>query len=134
MTRTLHADPYVNVTVDEAARLVRYTRGSEPYPSVATLRASFEKIRAAFATLPNGTLALLIDVRSAPPRNDDAFETEVVQALRVLAGQFPARATLVRTAVGRLQSQRLARTRDDDSVHVFTSEAEALAYLSARQK
>ena len=127
--RTLHADPYVTVTLDEA--VVRYTRSSEAYPSMSALRECNEKIRAAFATLPNGTLSLLIDVQNAPPRNDDAFEAEVLEALRLLAEQFPVRATLVRTAVGRLQTQRLARTRDD-SFQVFSNEAEALAYLGRR--
>jgi len=131
MIRTLHADPYVNVTLDEAASIVRYTRSAVAYPSIDALRGCNEKIRAAFAALPNGKLSLLIDVRSAPPRNDPAFETEILEALRLLAAQFPRRATLVQTAVGRLQTQRLARTRDD-TVQVFTNEAEALAHLVSR--
>jgi len=129
--RTLHADPYVTVTLDDSTSVVRYTRSSQAYPSIAELRACNEKVRAAFSTLPSGKLSLLIDVQSAPPRNDDAFEAEVLEALRLLATQFPVRATLVRTAVGKLQTQRLARTRDDD-VQVFSNEAEALAYLSRR--
>jgi hypothetical protein len=131
MIRTLHADPYVTVTLDDTASVLRYTRSSTAYPAIEALRDCHAKLRAAFGTLPNGKLALLIDVRSAPPRNDAAFETEILEALRLLAAQFPVRATLVKTAVGRLQTQRLARTRDD-AAQVFTDEAEALAYLTRR--
>jgi hypothetical protein len=128
MNRTLHADPWVTVTVDDAARIVRYTRSSQRHASIDSMRECHQKIRAAFATLPSGTLSLLIDVREAPPRNDEAFEAEVLEALRTLAERFPTRATLVKTAVGKLQTQRLARTRDD-SVQVFSDEAQALEYL-----
>jgi len=37
----------------------------------------------------------------------------------------------VRTAVGRLQTQRLARTRED-VIQTFSDEAEALAFLARR--
>ena len=129
MTRTLHADSYVTLTIDDAARVVRYKRSSESYPSIEHLRDCHKKIRAALATLPSGTHSILIDVRDAPPRNDAAFEDEVRESLRALAGQFPKRATLVRTAVGKLQTQRLARERED-TVRAFTDEAEALAHLT----
>lgn len=131
MIRTLHADAYVTVTLDEHTNVVRYTRSATTYPTIEVLRGSLEKIRGAFAKLPNGKLSLLIDVRIAPPRNDAAFEAEILEALRLLAAQFPLRATLVQTAVGKLQTQRLARTRDDD-VQVFSNEAEALAHLTRR--
>ena len=129
--RTLHADPFVTATLDEHAGIVRYTRSHESYPSIDALRDCNQKLRSAFAALPSGTLSLLLDVRNAPPRNDTAFEAEVLDALRTLAEQFPKRATLVRTAVGKLQTQRLARERQD-GVHVFSDEAQALAYLSGR--
>ncbi len=128
MSSTLHADPYVTVTLDE--NVVRYTRSGTAYPSIDAMRTCNQQIRDAFAALPKGTLAILVDVRNAPPRNDEAFETEVLDALRAIAEQFPARATLVRTAVGKLQTQRLARARDG-AIHVFSDEAEALAFLNA---
>ncbi len=126
----LHTDPYVNVTLDDD--IVRYTRSSTAYPSIDAVRACNQQIRVAFAALPKGTLAILVDVRNAPPRNDDAFEAEVLEALGALAEQFPVRATLVRTAVGKLQTQRLARARTD-SVHIFSDETAALAFLRARE-
>jgi hypothetical protein len=130
MARTLHADAHVTITLDDETRVVRYTRSSQPYASVDVLRALNKKLREVFDALPPGRLALLLDVRDAPPRNDDAFEGELVGALDAIANRFVARATLVKTAVGRLQAQRIARTRDK-TVDVFTDEAAALGHLAA---
>jgi hypothetical protein len=130
MVRTLHADAHVTITLDDETRVVRYTRSNQPYASVDVLRALNKKLREVFDALPPGRLALLLDVRDAPPRNDDAFEGELVGALDAIANRFVARATLVKTAVGRLQAQRIARTRDK-TVDVFTDEAAALGHLAA---
>lgn len=118
----------MTLTFDEAAGLVQYKRSSESYPSIDVLRECNRKIRSALEALPSGKLSMLVDVRDAPPRNDAAFEAEVLESLRLLAAQFPRRATLVRTAVGKLQTQRLARARED-TVRIFSDEAEALAFL-----
>ena len=118
----------MTLTFDDEAALVHYKRTNESYASIDALRDCNKKLRSALAALPSGTLAMLVDVRDAPPRNDAAFEAEVLESLRLLAAQFPKRATLVRTAVGKLQTQRLARAREDD-VRVFTDEAEARAFL-----
>jgi hypothetical protein len=125
VARTVYGDPHVTITLDDAAGLVRYTRTARPYASLDELRNVNANLREAFATLPRGHLALLIDVRDAPPRNDPAFEHEILEALTTLAARFRARATLVKSAVGRLQAQRIAR----DGSSVFFDEAEALAHL-----
>ena len=129
MTQTLYDDAHVSVTLDDVSSVVRYKRSRQPYPSLEVMRAVHAKVRSAFESLPSGKLALLLDVRDAPPRNDEGFEAEVQNALRALAERFPRRATLVRTAVGRLQTQRIAR-EGDRSVETFSDEAQALAYLT----
>ncbi len=125
MARTLYGDPHVTITLDDDARLVRYTRTAQPYASLDELRNVNANLREVLATLPRAKLALLIDVRDAPPRNDPAFEREIIDALTTLAERFRARATLVKSAVGRLQAQRIGR----DGSSVFFDEAEALAHL-----
>jgi hypothetical protein len=74
-------------------------------------------------------LKLLIDVRLAPPRNDAAFEVHINRLIGDVWSRFGKIATLVRTAVGRLQSVRLAHERGVAQPHVFEDEQEALAYL-----
>jgi hypothetical protein len=130
MQRTLYEDAHVTITLDDEARLVRYRRSREPYTSLEVLRALNGKLRTVFAALPAGNLRLLLDVRDAPPRNDDAFELEIGGELRALTGRFSLHATLVKSAVGRLQAKRLAQARTEQPIGIFFEEAEALAYLS----
>jgi hypothetical protein len=130
LTRVLFADAHVTLAYDEATGLVRYTRSSEPYASIADLRALHDKMEAALPPFfPSSGLKLLIDVRAAPPRNDEAFEEVVTGLLETFVRRFSAHAFMVRSAVGRLQTQRLARTRGDAHPSVFDDERAALRYL-----
>ena len=126
--RAVYEDPHVSVTVDDSG-IVRYVRTQEPYASLDRLREVHEKLKDAFATLPSGKLALLVDVREAKARNDDSFESEVMRALQSIAGRFTVNVVLVKSAVGRLQAQRLAKGRGNSGPAVFTDEEEAVAYL-----
>jgi hypothetical protein len=132
MSRVLHADAHVRITVDEATRIVHYVRSDVPYPSLETLREIHEAVKHEFEQLPAGKLALLVDVRAAHPRNDAAFESETQRALGTIMGRFVARASIVKSAVGRLQVTRLSKSRGDDQMAVFTSEPEALAFLHGK--
>ena len=128
MTRAVYEDAHVSVTVDDTG-LVRFVRTPEPYASLERLREVHEKIEDAMSTLPGGKLALLVDVREAKARNDDPFESEVMRALQAIVSRFTVHAVLVKSAVGRLQAQRLAKTRGHSGPSVFSDEAEAIAYL-----
>lgn len=73
----------------------------------------------------------LLDVRAAPGNNDPAVEV-VVQKLRVQMRElFPVSVTLVASATGALQVNRLARERND-SLMLFRDEQEAIAALMDR--
>jgi hypothetical protein len=128
MKRPLYEDAHVSVTADDAG-LVRYVRSQEPYTSLDRLREVHEKLKDAMSALPGGKLALLVDVREAKARNDDPFEAEVMRALQAIMGRFTVYAVLVKSAVGRLQAQRLAKGRGNSGPSVFSDEAEAIAYL-----
>jgi hypothetical protein len=132
MNRPLYSDPHVTVTVDDVG-LVRYMRTTERYPSLEVVRELHEKMREAMSVLPLGKLALLVDVREAPARNDDPFETEIRRALQAIMPRFSAYAVLVKSAVGRLQAQRLAKSGAGDLL-VFTDEREAVDHLRGAKK
>lgn len=132
MTRSLFEDPYVSLTLDEARGLVRYVRSRETYPSIEVMKASNAAIGKALAWAPRATLKLLLDLRDAPPRNDDEFETAVGRALDGLLPAFKSHAMLMKTAVGRLQAQRMSRRAGAERVFVFGTEAEALAHLGVK--
>jgi hypothetical protein len=127
MTTVLYADEWVAFTVDAKRGLVRYERTERPY-GAEDIERSYAGVAEAVSRVPPG-MKLLIDVRRAPPRNDAAFEARANGALDQLVKRFTRHATLVRTAVGKLQSVRLASERGAVP-HVFENEAEALTYLA----
>ena len=129
MSRVLFTDAHVALVFEEARGLLRYTRSREPFASVGDMSVTHEKMAQSLpAFFPTG-LKLLIDVREAPPRNDDAFEAAVTRLLEGFIKRFSAHAFVVKSAVGRLQTQRLARTRGDEHPLVFEDEEEALRHL-----
>jgi hypothetical protein len=78
-----------------------------------------------------GARRLLLDLRAGPPgRNDPEFERAGEAWRRQIAADFDRVAVLVRTAVGKLHVQRLAREVGKEPA-IFMSEAEALAFLGA---
>jgi hypothetical protein len=125
--RVLYEDQWVTVTFTVAQGLVRYQRSAVPYASIADVEGSYAKVREVVERIAPG-LKLLIDVRQAPPRNDAAFEAKVNGVLDTFTARFARHATLVKTAVGKLQTARLAHERGAVS-HAFGDEGEALAYL-----
>ena len=129
MTRVLYADAHVTLVLDDAAGLVRYVRSSERFGSIDDVRAVHQKIADAALLIPRHGLKLLLDVREAPARNDEAFEQEITRALQAFMPRFAGPAVLVKSAVGRLQTLRLARERGDSPPPIFGDEEEALQYL-----
>jgi hypothetical protein len=89
-----------------------------------------ETHQAVFAVLrPLRGQRLLTDLRLAPGNNSTAIEARAQQLRRDLRDLFPVHATLVGSAVGRLQVLRMARERGEPNMAVFLSEDEAIAYL-----
>jgi hypothetical protein len=126
--RTLFANDYFEIAVDDGKRIVRFHRTTAAYPDLDVMMLSFERGIAALAAIDRGRFGMLADLRDGPSRNDPEFERAVVAATANIFGGFRARATLVRTAAGRLQIQRLNRENGRAS-DVFSEEAEAIAHL-----
>jgi hypothetical protein len=131
MQQELFADEHLRVTLDSASGLVRYVRSERPYASLETVRSIHATMTQALRAHAARPLKLLIDSRAAPARNDPDFEAEIVRAFQTFGPLFIARAMLVKSAVGKLQVQRLTREVWSSSLTpaVFSSEADALAYL-----
>jgi hypothetical protein len=128
-SRTLFADDYAATTLEAENGLLRYVRTATPHPTIERMRAHFAEVRRVVNAVELDDLVLLLDVRAAPPRNDEAFEAEVGKIIAALLGRFQAHAFLVKTAVGNLQVRRLSATGGSSANHVFTDEASALAFL-----
>lgn len=130
----LLSNDFFRVEQDPARKLVIVRRSSRSVASTDA-DAEFDRDSAidqliACVTKLRGQ-RLLMDVRKAPGNNNPVVEKRVQQFRRQLSELFPVSATLVATATGRLQLQRMARERGDPS-GVFLDEEEAIASLLAR--
>ncbi|HEX3598039.1 MAG TPA: hypothetical protein VHU80_23175 [Polyangiaceae bacterium] len=128
--RIVFENAYVTATLQPDASLVRYVRSAMAYPSIEQVQKEHREMLHAMAALEPETLGLLIDLRVAPPRNDEAFESEVTRVVNPLLSRFRAHAFLVRTAVGTLQVRRLSTSNGIPPNNVFSDEAAAMAYLA----
>jgi hypothetical protein len=93
---------------------------------------AFVGVHPVLARLAHGDTAILVDMRAAPLRNEEAYEQAMGEAIEQAVAGFRRKAILVRTAVGALQVSRTTRhVWDDDTARpeVFRDESEAMHYL-----
>lgn len=128
MSRVLFENAIVVLRLEDG--YIRYTRTTTPYASLEEVRTIHRRIAEVATPLANETTGFLFDVRAAPSRNDDGFEEEILPILTELTSHFKRHATLVRSMVGRLQVQRMARKRGDRGSPVFSDEQAAIDYVS----
>lgn len=127
---TLVSNAHMTVTVNHATGLVVYRRSSKPFLSVEEGRSAFDQVRTAARAFHKGRYVMLLDSRDAPLRNDEAFESMMQEARQDLVG-FRKVALVVRSAVGMLQVNRVARQAPwPNAVEFFHDEAAALHWLN----
>jgi hypothetical protein len=126
--RQLYSDPWVTVTIDEATDVVRYVRSERPYASLAEIEQCHAALFA-HASWPQ-SMKLLLDLRRAPPRNDEKFEALARSYVARLRSRTRAVVWLVRTAVGKLQMARMGAD-GGQRFEAFDDEEEALRYLAS---
>jgi hypothetical protein len=131
--RELYRSAHIVVTVDDERRLVRRVRTGHGYASVAEVEFVYETMLRKLDSIDRRLYGLLVDVRLAPPRNDDTFEQVVERHLQGLYSGYRRVAILVKTEAGRLQMKRLARQRSLD-LAAFVDEAAALSYVTEKEK
>lgn len=129
--RLLHADALVTLDVDETSGYVRYVRTRQNYASLKEVRDLHAHLGPLMRPYAAQKFGLLLDVREAPSRNDESFERQIIESLGDIMKLFPVQAVLIRSAAGRLQVQRLGKTRGATGESVFSDEAEAMAHLKA---
>jgi hypothetical protein len=105
----------------------RLVRSTKPFQSTDELSVAHDAMLAALES--HHARALLIDLRNAPLKSDPEFES-VFAPYRTRITRGAARvAVLVRSKVGALQVQRLAKT-DRASSSVFDDEMAAVEWLA----
>jgi hypothetical protein len=123
---------FVSVRRAPGSPLVRVTRTSAPITDLAQIEQAWGAVNRAMVPLHRPRHSLLIDMRSAQGRNDDAFERAVAPHRASTVSGFRRVAVLVRSLPGQLQVQRHMREDDLGEVRVFASEALALDWLEGR--
>ena len=118
------------VTLDEETRVLRRARSAEPFASAADIEAEYDELVRVLDQVDRARYTQLVDARSAPPRNDPAFESAVARHHKALYGGFLASAVLVQSAVGKLQVKRMLEA-SGVKAGVFSDEDEAMEYLAA---
>jgi hypothetical protein len=124
---------YVSISYDPTQKMVRFSRSKNRYPLNEETRVVLKQITDIFEQVGRDK-SLLIDMRDAPLRNDEQFESFTSnQNDRLFAG-FSRVAILVKTAVGELQFARLKREGRFSAMdaHVFRDETEALTFLQEK--
>jgi hypothetical protein len=125
--RRLYRSEEIEITEEQGRRVIRVRRS--PMPLDLALLTLVEEAFVRVVPLPmRKRVALLLDARDAPLIPSDGYERDLGAAAPRLFDGFAKRAVLVRTAVGKLQAQRVSRARAQP-FSVFEDEAEAIAYL-----
>lgn len=129
---SIYEDPFYAVALEPDGMVV-LRRSDLRVPSLDAQERSLDSICEALRLhLPTKAGGLLVDMRDAPPRNDDAFESTVRRFRTEIHAHFVRVAVVVRTIAGKLQVNRLDREQHlDTATHaVFDDEDEARAFLS----
>ncbi len=125
--REIFRDDLFVLTEEAGGRLIRARRTAEPL-TTAGLAEVADRFLRLYPMALRKRLVLLVDTREAPLLASNHMEQSMAAAVgRVLEG-FARHALLVRTAVGRLQAQRIDRERGGTAT-IFDDEGEALSYL-----
>jgi len=120
---------FVSVRRAPGSPLVRVTRSGTPITDLAQIEQSWGAVHRALLPLDRPHHSLLIDMRSAHGRNDDAFERAVAPHRAATVSGFRRVAVLVASLPGQLQVQRHVREDHLGEVRVFASESLALEWL-----
>ncbi|AKF06636.1 hypothetical protein [Sandaracinus amylolyticus] len=126
----LYRDDYFEVWVDPARSLVRLARTERAFESIDHARASYASLAIALATVERRSHGVLLDLRAARPRSEPEFERFASESSATLLRPFRSVSVLVKSAVGRLQVQRIEKERGTAVFTVFTDESEALAHAT----
>lgn len=126
---TLYHDEHWTIFHDREQAFVRVVRSSVPFTDPTQVAATFHELERIVREHALVRGKLLIDSRDAIGRNDPEFEGLANRFRTEVLGGFAASAVLVKSAVGRMQVERMSRERGGIAPTVFTDEAEAYRAL-----
>jgi hypothetical protein len=126
---TILDNEFVSVRRHGQGGLIRVTRSSTPITALPQIDQTWGAVNRALLQVDRRAHVLLIDMRRAQGRNDDAFEQAVARHRAATVHGFSRVAVLVQSLHGQLQVQRHVREDRLGEVRVFDSEPLALEWL-----
>lgn len=106
--KRLHESGYLTLDEDQARRVLVLTRLNKEDRQLDELDRAFRDVFALYQEQHAG-YGLVLDMRFVVGVNDDAWEARTAELRRQLRTRFVRTVVVVRTAVGALQVERLAR-------------------------
>lgn len=119
------------LTAEPFQRILRLKRTSEPFVSAEDVNHACEPVQQALDAVGRARHSLLIDSRDAPFRNDPVYEAWFQPHRKRMTLGLRRVAVLLRTAAGKLHSERLVKTvdRSPANLAMFVDEEAALEFL-----
>lgn len=129
--RTMYADKYMTLKVDDLRQVASLTRSNAAYASIDELVSSCRALADALGNHGSLVHGLLFDVRLAPLRNDEEFDRVSKRELDGVLLRFRKVAVLVATATGKLQIHRIKREHGLTIIEAFDDEPKAMTFAMA---
>ena len=105
--RVLYASDFYTLGVSQAERAALLRRTPQIFPATAALREENERVIACFKRcLVEG---IVVDMRNAPPNNDELFEAAMHRLRTAVGKTFRRVVVVVASAAGEMQVTRLHR-------------------------
>lgn len=120
--RVLYTSDFYVLSLEPARGAALLRRSPRRFADLAVLRAENERIMAKLSHCD--LTGIVIDMRLAPPNNDDSFEMAMEGLRGAVRRTFARVVVLVASAVGELQINRLG-SRDSTRYHVTRDPSEA---------
>jgi hypothetical protein len=123
--QTILEDPWYSVAIDPAHRLIRVKRSATHFDQIEQAEQSLETIGKLLEKHDTRGYSLLIDLRDVVGRNDASFEKMMARSRQRVFGSFERSALLMKSVVGKLQAERMAREHGGPTIEIYLDEAEA---------
>lgn len=129
----IYQSDFWSIHAADTNRIIVVVRHREPFESEGHCHEVTQPVQDVLDSCGRETVLLLIDSRTAPPRNDPKYEESFSRHRGQMVEGFERAAVLMKSVAGLLQTQRLSgaepRARPAARVGVFVDEAEARAFL-----
>lgn len=127
---TLREMEHWAVEVAVESHLVKLVRTPAPFQTAGAVEGSFAEIEEVVTKFPTRSWGLVLDMRKTLP----AANRQIEQALRTnrkrITALFSRHATLLATAAGVMQANRMLREHPDPKIKIFEDEHEAYRWAS----